>query len=80
VTTYSGFIDYVPVGSIAKGKTLATSGGAGSTIPCAIATAHLSKGLGVGRAPIYVVHQLNYMQNGNRTGSLAELMKRSSPS
>src|SRR5207249_4684179 len=28
-----------------------------------------------GRPPIYVVRQLNDMQNGNRTGSLAELMK-----
>jgi cytochrome c553 len=77
---HSGFIDYVPVGSIAKGKALVTSGGSGQTIPCAICHGAALKGLGelpgiVGRPPIYVVRQLNDMQNGNRTGSLAELMK-----
>ena len=77
---HSGFIDYVPVGSIAKGKTLVTSGGSGQTIPCAICHGESLKGLGevpgiVGRPPIYVFRQLNDMQNGNRTGSLAELMK-----
>ena len=77
---HSGFIDYVPVGSVAKGKTLVTSGGAGSTIPCAICHGASLKGLGevpgiVGRPPIYVFRQLNDMQNGNRTGSLAELTK-----
>jgi cytochrome c553 len=77
---HSGFIDYVPVGSIARGKTLVTSGGSGQTIPCAICHGASLKGLGevpgvVGRPPIYVVRQLNDMQNGVRTGSLAELMK-----
>jgi cytochrome c553 len=69
-----------PLGSLLKGKTLVTSGGSGQTIPCAICHGASLKGLGevpgiVGRPPIYVVRQLNDMQNGNRTGSLAELMK-----
>jgi cytochrome c553 len=77
---HSGFIDYVPVGSIAKGKALVTGGGSGQTLPCAICHGATLKGLGevpgiAGRPPIYVVRQLNDMQNGNRTGSLAELMK-----
>ena len=77
---HSGFIDYVPVGSIAKGKALVTGGGSGQTLPCAICHGATLKGLGevpgiTGRPPIYVVRQLNDMQNGNRTGSLAELMK-----
>ena len=77
---HSGFVDYVPVGSLAKGKALVTSGGSGQTIPCAICHGASLKGLGevpgiAGRPPIYVVRQLNDMQNGNRTGSLAELMK-----
>jgi cytochrome c553 len=77
---HSGFIDYVPVGSIARGKALVTSGGSGQTVPCAICHGASWKGLGevpgiVARPPIYVVRQLNDMQNGNRTGSLAELMK-----
>ena len=77
---HSGFIDYVPVGSIAKGKALVSGGGSGQTVPCAICHGASLKGLGevpgiAGRPPIYVVRQLNDMQNGNRTGSLAELMK-----
>jgi cytochrome c553 len=77
---HSGFIDYVPVGSLAKGKALVTSGGSGQTLACAICHGASLKGLGevpgiVGRPPIYVVRQLNDMQEGNRTGSLAELMK-----
>jgi len=77
---HSGFIDYVPVGSIAKGKALVTGGGSGQTVPCAICHGAALKGLGevpgiAGRPPIYLVRQLNDMQNGNRTGSMAELMK-----
>jgi cytochrome c553 len=76
---HSGFIDYVPTGSIAKGEALVTNGG-GRTIPCAICHGSSLKGLGevpgiVGRPPIYVVRQLHDMQKGNRTGSLVELMK-----
>src|SRR5206468_8018456 len=67
---HSGFIDYVPVGSIAKGKALVTSGASGQTVPCAICHGATLKGLGevpgiAGRPPIYVVRQLNDMQNGN---------------
>ncbi len=77
---HSGFIDYAPVGSLAKGRALVTSGGSGQTVPCAICHGATLKGLGevpgiTARPPIYVVRQLNDMQNGNRTGSLAELMK-----
>src|SRR2546423_12687802 len=77
---HSASIDYVPVGSIAKGKALVSGGGSGQTVPCAICHGATLKGLGevpgiAGRPPIYVVRQLNDMQNGNRTGSLAELMK-----
>jgi len=77
---HSGFIDYVPVGSVAKGRALVSGGGSGQTVPCAICHGATLKGLGevpgiAGRPPIYVVRQLNDMQNGNRTGSLAELMK-----
>ena len=41
----SGFIDYVPVGSIKKGEGLIT-GDAGKTIPCAICHGQNLKGLG----------------------------------
>ena len=77
---HSGFVDYVPVGSVARGKALVTGGGSGQTLPCATCHGAALKGLGevpgiAGRPPIYIVRQLNDMQSGNRTGSLAELMK-----
>jgi cytochrome c553 len=77
---HSGFVDYVPMGSLARGEALVASGGAGRTIPCAICHGTSLKGLGevpsiAGRPPIYVFRQLNDMQNGSRSGSLAELMK-----
>src|SRR5213594_691651 len=76
---HSGFIDYVPVGSIAKGKALVTTG-AGKTIPCGICHGPNLKGLGelpsiVGRPPTYIVRQLNDMQNGVRSGAAMALMK-----
>ncbi|HKA73606.1 MAG TPA: c-type cytochrome [Xanthobacteraceae bacterium] len=76
----SGFIDYVPSGSIAKGEALVATGAGGKTIPCAICHGAALKGLGevpaiAGRPPIYVVRQLHDMQTGNRSGSLVELMK-----
>jgi cytochrome c553 len=76
----SGFIDYVPVGSIKKGEGLATTGDAGKTIPCAICHGQNLKGLGeipgiVGRPATYMFRQLNDMQNGHRKGAGVELMK-----
>src|SRR5439155_8848300 len=60
---HSGFIAYVPVGSIAKGKALVESGGSGKTIACSICHGDSMKGLGnVPRLavlhPIYVARQL----------------------
>jgi cytochrome c553 len=77
---HSGFVAYVPPGSIARGEALVMAGGAGKTIPCTICHGPALKGLGevpgiTGRSPIYVVRALNDMQTGNRAGSLVELMK-----
>jgi cytochrome c553 len=76
---HSGFIDYVPVGSVAKGETLVVSGG-GKTIPCAICHGQDLRGIGelpalAGRPPIYLVRQLNDMKTGARSGSSMALMK-----
>ncbi len=76
----SGFIDYVPVGSIKRGEALVTTGGDGKTMPCGICHGPAFKGLAevpaiAGRSGIYLVRQLNDMQTGNRTGTWAELMK-----
>lgn len=76
---HSGFIAYVPVGSVQKGKELVTSGGA-RTSPCGVCHGSDLKGLGpvpgiAGRSPSYLVRQLYDMQQGTRNGSWTELMK-----
>ena len=75
----SGFVDYVPKGSIAKGAALMT-GGAGKTTGCTICHGPALKGLGevpgiTGRPATYMFRQLNDMKTGNRTGPWVELMK-----
>jgi len=76
----SGFVAYVPQGSIAKGEGLVTTGGGGKTIACAICHGPTLHGLGevpaiAGRHPNYIVRQLWSMQNGERVGNSAALMK-----
>jgi len=75
----SGFVAYVPKGSIAKGEALITGGG-GKTIPCGICHGQTLQGLGdvpaiAGRHPNYIVRQLWNIQNGERGGNSAALMK-----
>lgn len=76
----SHFIAYVPIGSVARGEALVSTGGAGKTLQCAICHGQDLKGLGelpsiAGRSPSYVVRQLYDIQNGARAGKGAELMK-----
>lgn len=76
----SGFVAYVPVGSIRKGETLVTTGGAGKTLRCGICHGQDLKGLAIvpsiaGRSPSYLVRQLYDIQNGFRTGEWSQLMK-----
>ena len=75
----SGFIAFVPRGSIRRGEALATDG-AGKTTPCAICHGVGLKGLGpvpalAGRSPSYIVRQLYDIQHGTRNGQWSELMK-----
>jgi cytochrome c553 len=77
---HSGFIDYVPTGSIANGEALVSSGGGGKTIPCAICHGRTLRGIGelppiAGRPPTYIVRQLNDMKTGARSGISMALMK-----
>src|SRR5713101_1717970 len=77
----SGFIAYVPAGSIAKGKTLVESGGSGRTITCSICHGDALKGLGnvprlAGLHPIYIARQLYLFKDGSRNGIDAQLMKK----
>ncbi len=77
---HTGFVAYVPPGSIAKGKELAATGGNGKTIPCAICHGPGLKGLGevpaiANRSPMYLVRQLNDIQNGDRKNASVALME-----
>jgi cytochrome c553 len=74
----SGFIAYVPPGSVKKGETLVTSGG-GKTLACGACHGADLKGLGpvpgiAGRSPSYLVRQMYDMQTGARTGLWTPLM------
>ena len=74
----SGFVAYVPKGSIAKGEALVANGG-GKTLPCAICHGKTYQGLGdvpriAGLHPNYIVRQLWSIQNGERVGVSAALM------
>jgi cytochrome c553 len=74
----SGFVAYVPKGSIAKGRTIVT-GGQGRTTPCAACHGSDLTGTGTspaiaGRHPGYIARQLYFFQSGSRSGPNAELM------
>jgi cytochrome c553 len=78
--SHSGFIAYVPRGSIAAGKMLVTTGGRDKSVVCA--TCHGSRLTGIadvpplaGRPPTYLVRQLWNFQSGERSGTSALLMQ-----
>ncbi len=76
----SGFIAYVPVGSVRRGEELAKTGGSGRTTSCLICHGPELKGIGpipnlAGRSPSYLVRQLYDMKLGTRQGALSALMK-----
>lgn len=76
----SGFVAYVPVGSVKAGEALARSGGNGRTQACATCHGPDLKGLGpvpplAGRSPSYTVRQLFDFQQGSRKGAWSALMR-----
>jgi len=76
----SGFVSYVPVGSIAKGKMLAESGAEGRSIPCATCHGDNLKGNAdfpriAGLSALYVARQLAGFRGTTRSGPSAEAMK-----
>ena len=77
----SGFVSYVPPGSVAKGKALAETGGGGKTIACNICHGDGMKGLAnvpriAGLHPIYVARQLHLFKDGGRSGADSAQMKK----
>jgi cytochrome c553 len=85
----SGFVAYVPPGSVEKGRDLVTTGGMrivgneivqGKTTPCV--TCHGLDLMGVadvppiaGRSPSYIARQMWDIQQGTRNGAAVQLMK-----
>ena len=75
----SGFVAYVPVGSLEKGKQLVLNGG-GKTIACATCHGPTLQGSvnipGIaGRSPSYMMRQMWDMKMGTRKGPMTQLMK-----
>jgi cytochrome c553 len=76
----SGFIAYVPKGSLDKGKDLVTTGGSGKTMACTMCHGPDLKGTGnipsiAGRSPSQMARQLIDFQDGTRNGQMAPMMK-----
>lgn len=76
----SGFIAYVPKGSLEKGKALVMTGGDGQTMKCTMCHGPDLRGMGntpsiAGRSPSQMARQLIDLQNGNRNGPNAAMMK-----
>jgi cytochrome c553 len=77
---HSGFINYVPMGSLKKGEALVATGAEGKSIPCAVCHGIDLRGQGeipaiAGRQPLYMFRQLNGMKTGTRSGNAMEQMK-----
>jgi cytochrome c553 len=75
----SGFVAYVPRGSIARGETLVMQGGGGRTVACMMCHGADLRGQAdvpgiVGRLTSYTVRQLYDMQQGTRRGKFTYLM------
>ncbi len=76
----SGFVAYVPVGSVGKGEVLVKTGGPGTTIACVGCHGPALQGLDAapplaGRSPSYIVRQLYDIQHGSRHGAGTRLMR-----
>jgi cytochrome c553 len=76
---HSGFMAYVPVGSVDKGKRLVETGDNGRFTACTVCHGADLRGLGpvpplAGRSPSYIARQLYDMQDGKRLGSWTQLM------
>ncbi len=76
----SGFIAYVPPGSLKKGEALVVGGGNGKTVSCAACHGENLKGTDkfpslAGRSPSYLARQMYDFQHFTRVGPGSELMQ-----
>jgi len=77
---HSGWIAYVPIGSVKKGEDLVLRGGNGKTVACAACHGADLKGNGnfpplAGRSPSYFARQLYDIQQYTRNGPGTQLMR-----
>jgi cytochrome c553 len=86
---HSGFVAYVPVGSLKTGEALVTTGGAtivdgkpvaGKTVACGTCHGPDLRGMAevpgiAGRSPSYIARQMYDMQQGTRKSPLSQLMQ-----
>jgi cytochrome c553 len=76
----AGYVAYAPRGSVSRGKMLVTTGGGGTTIPCASCHGANLRGAAAipsiaGRSPSYIFRQLSDIKAGTREGQEVALMK-----
>ena len=76
----SGFIAYVPKGSLKRGEELVKAGGSGKTMACTICHGPNLQGVGsvpgiAGRSPSQMARQLIDFRSGARSGAGAAVMK-----
>jgi cytochrome c553 len=76
----SGFVAYVPPGSLKRGEALVKTGGEGKTMACAICHGPDLHGVGnvpsiAGRSPSQMTRQIMDFQSGARNGANAVMMK-----
>ena len=77
----SGFVAYVPTGSLKKGETLVRTGDNGRTTACVLCHGPNLTGMGniippiAGRSPSQLARALYDFKSGARNGSNAALMK-----
>lgn len=75
----SGFVAYVPPGSLQKGRSLVTTGDGGKTQYCAKCHGPGLRGSGnvppiAGRSPSYIIRQMYDIKSGARAGVLSKQM------
>jgi cytochrome c553 len=79
-STKSGFVAYVPTGSLKTGEMLVKTGGNGKTMACTTCHGANLKGVGAipsiaGRSPSQMTRQLIDFQDGSRNGPAGAMMK-----
>ena len=68
------YVAYVPPGSISRGRSIATTGAGGLTVPCISCHGDKLQGIGLvpgicGRSPTYLLRQLLAFRTGTRAGA-----------